>query len=301
MKLHLLLLNLADAPRTGLRSRRGNSRSTEFGIKAVNALIVLPILALGLNSPALANTKELSRRVQRMPPITDCQKKGLCELKNVRTEEIKYKVILPNEHSDYAAYMTDFRFVIETEKTSDIPKFGLIQTMRGCMWEREVDRKTLQSTDYFTYIHKNFGQTEIIKYQDWIVDAEHADPVITSFEGYGRFDLYRWNPNPRDLDANKAKWWFHGQPPHSTVFKATLIGSAGLHPGERWAALNQSLEFRTCLFKISDLPATSDKQGTGIDMSKAVWCADWEQKYHYDFTQKTVVPHTGIHPVCSTP
>jgi len=258
-------------------------------------------LSLSFGSPAEASIKELSRRVQRMPAIADCQSRDLCAIKNVRTEEIKYKVILPNEHSDYAGYMTDFRFVIETQKTSDIPKFGLVQIMRGCMWEREVDRKTLQSTDYFTYVHKNFGQHDVIKYQDWIVDAEHADPVITSFEGYGRFDLYRWNTNPRDLDADNAKWWFHGQPPHSTVFKATLIGSAGLQPGERWAATNQSLEFRTCLFKIDDLPATSDQQGTGIDMSKAIWCADWDQKYHYDFKQKTVVPHTGIHPVCSTP
>lgn len=62
-----------------------------------------------------------------------------------------------------------------------------------------------------------------------------------------------------------------------------------------------SLELETCIFKINDLPLTSNETGAGVDKTKAIWCATWDHKYAYDFAISSVVAETAINPFCATP
>lgn len=259
-----------------------------------------------LSSPSLeaqtaATIKEISKKTTVMPKLADCAKLGVCDLKNVKTVERKIKVLLPEEHADYATYMTDFRFVIEVEKPSQIPKYGVVQFLRGCMFESEllpdgtVDKR-------FAYVHKHFGQYQLVRHENWVVDSSHSDPVTSSFENYGRFDLYKWNSDPKSLEADNANWYFHGQPPHGTVFKADLISTTGLIEGTKNpTARNSSIELESCIFKIGDLPKTSDSAGSGIDKSKAIWCSSWDHKFIYDHLNSKVESSASIHPFCSEP
>jgi hypothetical protein len=154
----------------------------------------------------------------------------------------------------------------------------------------------------FTYVHKHFGQWSLIRYDNWTIDSSHADPLASSFENYGRFDLYKWNTNQADLDADNATWYFDAKPTHGTVFKADLIANTGLVEGAtNPSARNSSLDLETCIFKIGDLPTTSDASGSGVDKSKAIWCATWDHKFSYDFAAGKVVQEKTINPFCATP
>lgn len=268
-------------------------------------IFAISILLAGVTETAFAQTpasiKELSKRTVTMPAITDCKSKDICDLKSVKVVERKIKVLLADERADFASYMTDFRFVVEVDQPANIPNYGIVQFMKGCMFESELlpDGSIRQD---FTYVHKHFGQWSLIHYNDWTIDSSHADPLSTSFENYGRFDLYKWNKDATNLDADDAIWYFDAKPPHGTVFKADLIANTGLMEDTvNPQARNSSLELETCIFKIGDLPATSDEAGTGVDKSKAIWCASWDHKFVYDFAKSKVVAEKTIHPFCATP
>lgn len=277
------------------------NRMTRCRSLALAALPAIVFAATSAQAQTAASIKELSKKTTVMPKVTDCRARGICDLKSVKTVERKIKVLLPDEHSDYATYMTDFRFVIETEKASQIPKYGVVQFLRGCMFQSEllpdgtVDHR-------FAYVHKHFGKYQLVRHDNWVVDSSHADPLTSSFESYGRFDLYKWNSDPKNLDADNANWYFHGAPPHGTVFKSELISNTGLMEGTKNPmARNSSIELESCIFKIGDLPKTSDSAGTGIDRTKAIWCSSWDHKFVYDHLNSKVETASSIHPFCAEP
>jgi hypothetical protein len=265
------------------------------------ALLIAVLAAVPGLTQTPASIKELSKRTVAMPAIADCHAREVCDLKSVKLVERKIKVLLADERADFASYMTDFRFVVEVSKPSDIPNYGVIQFMKGCMFESEVLSDGTEAKN-FSYVHKHFGEWSLVRYDDWTIDASHADPLATSFEKYGRFDLYKWNTDATNLDADNATWYFDAKPKHATVFKAELIANTGLIEGAATpSARNSSLDLETCIFKISDVPVTSDSTGRGVDKSKAIWCATWDHKFHYDFALGKVVQAKTIHPFCATP
>ncbi|MDZ4084419.1 MAG: hypothetical protein U1E10_15855 [Bdellovibrionales bacterium] len=262
------------------------------------------LLILGTGSAhaqSSASIKELSKRTVQMPKVADCKKDDLCDLKSVKIVERKIKVLLPDERPEFASYMTDFRFVIQVDKASSIPRYGVVQFLKGCMFQSELLPDGTVS-NRFAYVHKHFGAYQLLRHDNWVVDSSHDDPVASSFENYGRFDLYKWNKDPKNLDADNATWYFDAQPPHGTVFKSELLSNTGLMEGtQNPMARNSSIELETCIFKIGDLPAKSDASGTGIDRSKAIWCSQWDHKFSYDFATAKVVQDQSIHPYCAEP
>lgn len=276
-------------------------------MKPTNRLAALSLLTLAATSFATStyaspgSIKELSKRTVVMPKPADCRTLGICELKSAKMVEQKVKVLLPNERPEFASYMTGISFVVQVDKPANIPNFGVVQYLKGCMFESELMPDGTQQ-HRFIYVHKLFGKYELIHHDNFVIDSSDMDPLATSFEGYGRFDLYKWNANPKNIDSDAGTWYFDAKPPHGTVYKADLVANTGLVEGTtNPTARNSYLELETCLFKIADLPLTSDAQGTGVDRSKALWCAAWDHKFGYDFATHKVTKETAISPVCNEP
>lgn len=275
--------------------------------RLIKTTVSTAVLALGIAPSSLAlaqsaaSIKEISKRTVSMPAQSDCKASDTCDLKSVKFVERKLKVLLPNERPIFATYMTDTRFILQTTTAKEIPRYAVVQYLRGCMFESALLPDGSEVRD-FTYVHKQFGAYSLVRHDDWVVDSSHADPLATSFEGFGRFDLFKWNKDPANLDADNATWYFDSRPTHGTVFKSELLGTTGLIEGTlNPTARNSSLELETCIFKISDVPKTSDAQGTGIDKTKALWCAPWDHNFTYDFASRTVAQGRSIHPFCSEP
>jgi hypothetical protein len=64
------------------------------------------------------------------------------------------------------------------------------------------------------------------------------------------------------------------------------------------SAVNSSLEFRTCLFRTRDLPLHTDPLAANIDLSQALWCANWEHKNIWDFKSGTMLHPQKIDDFC---
>ena len=216
----------------------------------------------------------------------------------MRFVEMKKTIIVP-QMPDLVYSATDTRFVYTVPSVAQIENYAVVQFLRGCQWEsRLVDGKVVNtfgiSRDYFP------GKDAFIfRHPHWQIDNDNDDPVYTTSEGAGRFALLRWNDDPNSLDANDAHYYQTKKPLVPLVFATDLPSYASFDPAFNFAH-NTTLEFRTCLFKVSDLPAHTTPDGAGVDQSKALWCATWDHKYVWNFTTKHMDTPTAIDPFCAT-
>jgi hypothetical protein len=165
-----------------------------------------------------------------------------------------------------------------------------VQWIRGCVFTSYPDGRK-----YLDIAREHFGRIVPFKHETWQIDSDSTDPIYSSYEGYGRFALLRWNQDPRSTDPETATYYANAKPSHGTTFVTDLPGTAF---ATKTNAQNVSLEFRTCLFKTSDLPAATTPDGTGIDDAKAIWCVSWDHKFVYDFKSQTMTKPSQIDSFC---
>ena len=187
------------------------------------------------------------------------------------------------------SYSTDLRMVLKTQDVADIQDYAVIQYIRGCQY-----RSTPEGKKYFSVSRDYFNGTVIFKHPVWMIDSESFDPIYTSWKG-DRFALFRWNANPASFNVENATYLSIKPTPHPIVFATDLPGSSSADAVE---AKNSSLEFKTCVFKYSDVPPSTTADGLGIDVSKALSCLTWESKFTYDFNKKDFVIGGALDPFC---
>lgn len=188
-----------------------------------------------------------------------------------------------------ASYSTDAKFVLRTRSVQSLPDYALVQYIRGCQYSSRPDGSKLLniSRDYH-------GGTTIFKHPIWMIDTDSSDPLYTSWKN-DRFGLWRWNQDPRDFTPETATYAYDARSPHPVVFATDMPGSF-MRSGDE--AKNSSLEFKTCLFHMRDVPAHASADGAEIDQSKAIRCFDWESKLTYDFKKKDYVIGGALEPAC---
>lgn len=219
-----------------------------------------------------------------------------------RWELVKYekRVTLPGDTLALASYMTDVRMVLETAGVADITSYGVVQYIRGCQFHSRYEGGAVTKTLDISRDH--FGERSTYQHKGWEIDSDSADPLYTSYED-DRFALWRWNPDPASLEAEDSNFMHFRAPPHPKVFATDMPGALSLLPPSPHVpyreAVNSTVEFRTCLFKLADLPETTDKRGRNIDFGKAIRCFEWSSKYVYDFASRLMTSPQGIDPVCA--
>lgn len=217
-----------------------------------------------------------------------------------RFERKAKQIRFPGEPVELACYMTDVRTVLKTKSIDDIEKYGVVQYIRGCQWSSQWDGKTV--TKSMNIVRDHFGSNVVFRHRGWEIDSDSTDPIYSSYKDE-RFALWRWNTDPTSLDADTATLLHDGPTPHPTVFVTDAPGAQALNL-DRKSASNSTLEFRTCLFNITDLPLATDKAGSNIDQSKALHCFEWNSNYVFDFKEMKMKSPATIDPICevdSTP
>ncbi len=265
-------------------------------------LIILFTLILSTrNTLAMVQSqKVLSTKTNTMPAPRDCRTMGICDLKGAKTIETKFMTTDRQRSLLRTDFLTQFQFVLETDSPEAFKNYGVVQQIKGCMFEiEELANGAIETR--FTFVHRNFGRYRLVYYNDWVIDAQSEDPLTSAYEGYDRFDLYQWNKDPRDLSEEKAQWVFNRPPPHGTVFKSEIVGTAAVTSKKPLIAQNSSLLLRTCLFKIGDLPLNSTPTGAGIDFNKSLWCSDWSHNFVYDEQTKKMQQMNQISDSCKLP
>jgi hypothetical protein len=256
-------------------------------------------IASVLPTAALASIDVISTRDISFKPAADCRADNSCGLKSARFVEYKKRVLLPGDAAKYAFMMTDTRFVIDAEKPENIENFAMVQFIRGCVFEATLTANGRVEKEIAVYRH-HFGLLVPFQHKDWVVDIDNQDPLYSSYEESGRWALLRWNKNPADLTPESATYYANAHPRHGTTFLTDLPAPAVLRTdsGDK-RAQGVSLEFKSCLFRVEDVPVKlADPRALNIDLTKALWCADWDHKFAWDFKKQKLLATTGIDPVC---
>jgi hypothetical protein len=198
----------------------------------------------------------------------------------------------------FANHMTDIRAALVLEGPMDFKKYGVVQYIKGCKWRSTWNGKAL--TKELSIARDHLNQRVVFRHPGFEVDTVDLDPMYSGYEG-NRFALWRWNENKRSDDPETATYVFHRDPPHGTVFVTDMPGTSFRSEAEYnnvITAQNSTLEFKTCLFKIEDIPLETDAQGSNIFLDKALKCFEWEDKWIYDFPSEKMTSPKVIDPIC---
>lgn len=253
-------------------------------------------------APDQALAEVISEKVTRFDlSNTDCGVQSPCGLKTVRFIERKYRFtdLIESRPEDEA--FTQMQVVLDFAHRTAIENFGVVQWIKGCQYESTLQQDGSVEIAY-TFVHRHHGRNRLVFHPNAVIDSPISDPLRSSYEGHGRFDLYRWNDDPDDWDESYADWYFFAPPPHSTVFLNDVIGTAGLYQrSPAPTARNSSLDFLTCLFHLNDLPISTDSSGSGIDVNQAITCHRWNHSFEYDFRAQTLTSTQPVSRSCSGP
>lgn len=219
-------------------------------------------------------------------------------LQSLEMKVLKKRLQLRGQSPAYGSYMTDLRLTLETSKAGQYQDYGIVQFIKGCKWISHWDGRAI--TKHLSIARNHMGNPVIFKHQHFEVDTDSLDPVYHSYQGH-RFALWRWNESPSNDDPESAHYVYHREPPHGTIFltdmPGTSFGSQDMQ-GVIQEAQNSTLEFKTCLFSLSDLPQATDARGANIPMDKAIKCFSWEDKWVFDFRQQKMTSPQSIDQVC---
>jgi hypothetical protein len=206
-----------------------------------------------------------------------CRSTGTCDLKRFTL----IKVINEIWFSDDPIYPTYANGVImeyETASVDALENYAIVQFKKGCVF--------YSSRNGEGRIHRNvgdtvpsFGEDAPFCFPQWVIDSQDTDPAYNSDPEYGRFYLLRWN-KPGSYDRRTQKFYGAEKPKFPVVYLTDYpAGAFVTGTGVR----NVALEFNTCIYKASDVPA--DTQRDDIDFAKPITCFEWQSVYVYDFAK----------------
>ena len=123
----------------------------------------------------------------------------------------------------------------------------------------------------------SFGENIPYCFPQWVIDSQDTDPAYNSDPEYGRFYLLRWN-KPGSYDERTQKYYGAEEPKLPVVYMADYPAGAFV---TGMGVKNVALQFNTCIFKASDVPAETRRDN--IAFAKPITCLEWQNVYVYDF------------------
>ena len=181
-----------------------------------------------------------------------------------------------------------------TDKVENLKKFGIVQFIKGCVFVDPTDSnpnkfpRSILARNYYDE-HAPFYHPE------WMIDSLDKDPLYNSYDAnVDRFAAYKWVPTLGDYtNFREDMYVFDQAPPHAELFVTD-------RPAQAYAnkdiIQNVSLSFKSCIYKIEDIPLESNPTDTSF--AKPIKCFEWNSSYIYNKELKKFESPQGIHPFC---
>ena len=164
----------------------------------------------------------------------------------------------------------------ETDSVDALEKYALVQFIKGCVFDSSKNGEGKINRNV-SYTVPSFGENIPYCFPEWVIDSQDTDPAYNSDPEYGRFYLLRWN-KPGSYEYPNHKYYGAERPKIPVVYLADYpIGAFVTGTGVR----NAALEFNTCIYKASDVPAETRRDD--INFAKPITCFEWQSVYVYDF------------------
>lgn len=211
----------------------------------------------------------------------------------------------------------------KTSAPSCLKKYGVVQFIRGCIYSIVRDPVTGKIEKSFGYSRQSRGQYIRFQHKNWEVDSIDIDPLYSSYsepdaDAQNRFNWLKWAKVPLLLNSDDAslakdqRVFFNitnydylmnlTQPVSQTFVSDTPTGSSYKPDGsfgKEWVT-QSSLEFKTCLYHIKDIPVMGDPESFEILESEGgpIKCVDWSNKTEPDYASQRFIRTDVLDPYC---
>lgn len=278
------------------------------------ALLLLSALALPPAAGAAERPAVRHFQQKKFPPPP----KGACGLKSFTVQDFEFQD--PPQDFDRAR-ISVMGAAIETTSPDCIRDYAVVQFIRGCAYHSRYDLETGAELErVFDVARRLRGPRVVFNHPSFEVDSNDADPMYAS-DGADRLDLAYVAERPLLLRPDERSMLADLQPfnePDRRVFLRDYLGKTavtfitdvpegGVSSADegrtRIAASNTSLDFKTCVYRITDVPTTGDPAGPDASPENGgpLQCFAWMSRYTYDIMTKDFVTdrYQGVDPFCS--
>ncbi|MEX0806436.1 MAG: hypothetical protein WD688_24435 [Candidatus Binatia bacterium] len=205
----------------------------------------------------------------------DCRSTDTCDLKRFALTTSVYEVWFSDD-PNYPTYGNSVIMEYETASVDALEKYAIVQFKKGCVFYSSKNTRGKIQRNVGDKV-PSFGENIPFCFPQWVIDSQDTDPAYNSDPEYGRFYLLRWN-KPGSYDHRTEKYYGAQKPKVPFVYMAD-------HPAGAFVTgtgvKNVALEFNTCIYKASDVPAETRRDD--IDFARPVTCLEWQNVYVYDF------------------
>lgn len=232
-----------------------------------------------------------------------CAETDTCNLKKFYVKKHDFQVRVSGDphptsaSSLYAGYVTD--------KPEELNKYGIVQFIRGCQYRSklvngQIEKKRsvvryFYGDGFYDYHHPN-----------WVIDGAVTDPLSWDHDGdpqaepadWVRHLYYQWNTQRGSHSKGTRKYVKSELPRSNHIYVTDMPGETHYSPLLN-EALNISLEFKTCLYKESDVPRYVAPEN--VNFAEPISCYEWASSFIYNHQMKKYEQPKGIVPYCLEP
>lgn len=207
----------------------------------------------------------------------DCRSTSSCDLKRFTLTKVVNEIWF-SDNADYPTYSNGVIMEYETDSVAALEKYAIVQFKKGCVFDSYKNRAGKIQRN-ITDTVGSFGEQIPFCFHRWVIDSLDRDPAYNSDPDYGRFHLLRWN-NPGSYDNRTQKYYGAEKPKTPVVYMADYPAGAFI---SRTGVRNVALEFNTCIYKASDVPAETSRDN--LNFAQPISCFEWQNVYVYDFAK----------------
>lgn len=254
------------------------------------------LLLLGLAAPASAAYTDIRPRLQQRSFPSPAA--GACGLKRFSVASYETRSVDgPLERSRISVMGA----VVETTAPSCAKEYGVVQFIRGCVYHERYDAHTGALLERTFDVARRFrGPRVVFNHPALEVDRTDEDPLYASDSGEAdRMALVYAPKSPLRLRDDRASLLADLRAfddPSQRVFHAdqekpgarhfvTDVPEGGVstlsEDGTRLTVMNASLDFRTCVYRVADVPTAGEPPAEGAP-DGPLHCFAWESRYGWD-------------------
>jgi hypothetical protein len=208
---------------------------------------------------------------------SDCRSTDTCDLKRFTLTTSVYEVWFSDD-PNHPTYGNGVIMEYETASVDALEKYAIVQFKKGCVFYSSKNRQGKIERNVNDAV-PSFGENIPFCFPRWVIDSQDTDPAYNSDPEYGRFYLLRWN-QPGSYDERTQNYYGIEKPKIPVAYMADYpAGAFVTATGVR----NVALEYKTCVFKASDVPAKTRRED--MHFAKPITCFEWQNVYVYDFAE----------------
>lgn len=241
----------------------------------------------------------LHERVFTPDPVV-CKKRGICDLTRV-TFRI-YRSRSPDDSEPaFSMWNTSLYAAYETRAMSSLTAYAFVQFIRGCVFLSRRDSNGTIVRSLEVARNNREGGMMTFRHPAWEIDSYTLDPVYSSDTRVSsdRHYFAQWLPRGQEWrHGGDANIWGVSHPTFPELFITDdPVPAYRISQDE---AKNVSLEFRTCLYRLRDLPRHA-RSVDDLAGASPIVCETWRHSWVWDFTRETMTSPSAIAPTCERP